>query len=106
VTISASGQKVYVNSVKALGSTAASGASNLILDICYKETAGSITHFGATLSYLRVPQNTTVPMGLNAIITGLGTGTYDVGLCGYSSDASNWDANDYGYTSAFVFVTP
>jgi len=47
-----------------------------------------------------------VPMGLNAIITGLGTGTYDVGLCGYSSDASNWDANDYGYTSAFVFVTP
>ncbi|MCJ7642386.1 MAG: hypothetical protein MUO29_10890 [Desulfobacterales bacterium] len=49
-----------------------------------------------------------MPMGLNAVIGlgAIGTGTYDVGLCGYSSDASNWNANDYGYTSAFVFVTP
>jgi hypothetical protein len=45
-------------------------------------------------------------MGLNAVIDGLAVETYQVGLCGYSSDASNWNANDYGYTSAFVFVTP
>ena len=105
VTISVSGQKVHVNSVRSFGSS--TGANSLSLSICYKETTGSITAVATSVGSLKVPAGTTVPMGLNAIISGLATGTYDVGLCGLSSNWVNWDDNNgYGYTSAFVFVTP
>ena len=31
-----------------------------------------------------------------------GAGTFEVGLCGISGDAANWNSNEFGYTSAFV----
>jgi hypothetical protein len=100
------GQRVYVSSNKALGSTVAGGATDLGLAICYRlaGTADIISVGGWSLG-LRVPQNTRVPMGLTAVISGLEAGTYDVGLCGSTSSA-NWNSNEYGYTSALVFSTP
>ena len=107
VTISASGQKVLVDSAKAMGGSTGSGPSALYLSICYKLSTGSITAVSTTyLGPLGNSKGPVVPYGLNAIIDGLATGTYDVGLCGYSSSYTTWDLNYNGYTSAFVFVTP
>jgi len=106
VTVS-DGQRVYVSSHKALGSSSAGGAGDLDLYICYRVSGSVITPttVGGGSYNMAVPQNTRVPMGLTAVISGLTAGTYDVGLCGITSSA-NWNSNEYGYTSALVFSNP
>jgi hypothetical protein len=39
---------------------------------------------------------------LSATSTGLAPGTYKFGLCGMSSDYSNWNFNEFSYTTALV----
>ncbi len=98
-----SGQKVLVTSHKAVGSIIyASGGIGLNLWICYKQLPnGTLTQVGTGVQNLRVPQNTRALFGLSAVIEGL-NGTYEVGLCGYTSDFSTWNDNGYGYTTALV----
>ena len=40
-------------------------------------------------------------MGLSANVSGLAAGDYTVGLCGTGS--TNWNYNEWGYTTALVF---
>lgn len=104
VTVAA-GDTVLVTSTKAFGSTAVGGAVDLDLDICAKSTApgASIAASGmGQILDLRVPQNTRLPMSLTAILSGLGAGTYQVGLCGSSSQGANWNSNEFSYTTALV----
>jgi hypothetical protein len=42
--------------------------------------------------------------GLSAVFTATTSGTYQVGLCAYSPNASNWNSNEYAYVSAMVFT--
>ena len=104
VTVAA-GQAVYVNASKALGSSAAGGAFDLDLWICRQLAGGPLTQVGSGMLDLRVTQNTRIPFALNARIAGLAPGTYQVGLCGVTSNAANWNSNEYGYTTAFVATT-
>ncbi len=99
----ANGQKVLVIANKALGSfNVAGGGVGLSLWICYKQIPnGSLTQVGIGSQNLRVPQNTRALFGLSAVLEGL-NGTYEVGLCGSSSNFSSWNDNNYGYTTALV----
>ena len=104
VTVAA-GEKVYVSSTKALGSTAAGGASDLDLDVCYKSTASGAVMMRSGMGELldlRVPQNSRVPMTLTALLIGLPAGSYQVALCGTSSQGAAWNSNEYSYTTAMV----
>ena len=105
VAITSSGQRIYVSSNKALGSAAVGGAANLNLYIGYRVSgSGAVpTLVGGGCLGMRVPQNTRVMMGLSAIITGLAPGTYEVGLAGSDNGLGNWNSNEWGYTTAFVF---
>jgi hypothetical protein len=98
----ATGQRVHVTSHAALGSTAAGGANALNLYICYRLSGGLITTVGGGAFGMTAAQNQRHLYGLSAVITGLPAGTYDVGLCG-SSSSTNWNFNEWAYTSAMVF---
>lgn len=102
VTVSAN-QYVFVTADKALGSTAAAGATLLNLRICYQSTGGGAFNLiGGGAFGLRVPTNTRLTFGLNADFLIATAGSYNVGLCGSSSDAANWNNNEWGYVSAFI----
>ncbi len=102
VSITAAGQNIFVNSDKGFGSVAAGGAQDLDLWICYQVTGGALTQVGGAVLDLRVPQNSRVIYGLSAVITALPVGSYSVGLCGTSTNAANWNSNEWSYTSAIV----
>jgi hypothetical protein len=66
-------------------------------------STASPTNIGGGVFGNRVGANTRVTMGLSAVITGLAPGNYQVGLTGLSSDAANWNSNEYSYTTATVY---
>jgi hypothetical protein len=103
VTVSG-GQRVLVLSHRALGTTVAAGAGSLNLFICYEPAAGgTLNSVGGGLFGLRVGANTRLPFGLSSILA-VPAGTYNVGLCGYTSDGNaNWNSNEFSYTSALIF---
>jgi hypothetical protein len=93
------GQKVFVDSSAALGGMAAS--SSLDLFICYGQGA-TVSSVGAGVFNLHTSGASRQTYALNAVITGLATGTYSVGLCGRSSSAATWNDDEWSYTSAMV----
>ncbi|AUX43175.1 uncharacterized protein SOCE26_046180 [Sorangium cellulosum] len=101
VSVTAPGQRVLVVSNKVLGA-GASPADGLFLWICSQQMApsGDITEAGTGIYALRLPANTSISMGLSAVLS-LPPGQYNVGLCG-SSESPFWTNNDYSYTSALV----
>jgi hypothetical protein len=103
VTI-ATGQEIFVTASKALGSSAAGGASDLDIWVCYRSTAvgAPITKVGGGILNLTAPQNARQIYSINGVAVGLPTGTYSVGMCGVSSTAANWNNNEYGYVTAMV----
>jgi hypothetical protein len=98
----AAGQKVYVSSNKSFGSSV--GANALDLWICYQSTAGgsTIQKVGNGILGQQVPANTRVIMGMTYDITNLAAGSYNVGLCGSSSNSASWNLNEWSYTTALV----
>ncbi|MCW5554146.1 MAG: hypothetical protein KIS67_18565 [Verrucomicrobiae bacterium] len=105
VTITSPTQRVMVTSHKAFGSTIVGGAANLNLYIGHRPSGSSVspTNVGQGVLGNRVAAYTRVPMGLSAVITGLSPGDHEVGLTGYSPEASNWNYNDASYTTATVY---
>ena len=98
----ASGQKILVTSHKAVGSISINGGTGLNLWICYKQVPnGTLTQVGTGSQNLRVPQNTRALFGLSAVIERL-NGTYEVELCGYSSNFASWNDSGGGYTTALI----
>ena len=100
-----SGQAVIVNGEITLGSTIAAGASGLRLWICYQPSGGTLTtpHPIDWVDAQVVP-NLLITYPITDTITGLGTGSYTVGLCGEqnASVANNWNLRDWSYTTAQV----
>lgn len=95
------GQTIMVNVCKALGSSV--GAVDLGLDIAYLDLAGgTITGVGNNMYGLSVNAGTRIPFPMNGVISGLPAGTYRVGMAGSSSDATNWDSNEYGYITVTI----
>jgi hypothetical protein len=100
------GGSVHVTSTKVLGSGVAGGANELALYICGQlQPGGALTTVGEGVVGVRVVQNQRVPMTLSAVIAGLAPGSYAVGLCGQVTNgtSTNWNLNEWGYTSALVF---
>ncbi|MCB0179737.1 MAG: hypothetical protein KDI62_16005 [Anaerolineae bacterium] len=95
------GQRVVVHSTKAMGSTMANGGLGLTTYICYRQVGGAIVSVGQSIFGVRVPTGTRVPISLSTVIEGL-NGTYDVGLCGFSTQPTSWNDNAYGYTAALI----
>ena len=102
LTITSALQKVLVNSSKALGTNNIDGAQGLNVWICYQEGDGAVLSVGAGIFGLRAAANTRQLVSLSATLTGLAPGSYRVGLCGKSNDASNWNSNEFSYTTALV----
>lgn len=105
VTIAA-GNRIIVDGVAALGSTAAGGATLSRLSICHQPSAGGalVDNDADYLGVLRVPQNTRVPMSMSQRISSLAAGTYNVGLC-YQAAAgqpAGWNSNDWVNVVAIV----
>lgn len=102
-------QAIFVSSSKALGSNSAGGGTGLSLNICYKPMGGAIATAGMGLSNLRVPNGTRISQSLSGLIEQSATiqaGTYEVGMCGMSSNFSSWLDNDLGWTTAIVYKKP
>ena len=108
IAITAANQILFVSAQKAMGSTAAGGANSLRLSVC-RRTAGSsavpVDNGADWLGDLRVPQNTRVPFSLSTRFENLAVGTYEVGLCGFTSNnqAANWNSNEWTRVTALVF---
>ncbi len=102
------GAKVLVNATRAFGSQGhPTGANALDIRVCSRSTAAGSTlqPLGAGILGLRVAANSRHTFGINAVISNLPAGTYDVGMCG-QTDSPNvvlWNSNEYGYVSALVF---
>lgn len=105
VAVTGPSQKILVTAHKAFGSTSPAGANGLNLYIGYRllSSTGGPTAVGAGIFGNQVAQNTRVTMGLSGVISGLAAGTYAVGLVGLSSDAANWNYNEYSYVTAVVY---
>lgn len=102
ITITTAGQKVFVTSTAAIGTTAETGAGSLDLDICFV-SAGVVYVSGFESLYsIRTSYNTRHPYSLSVILPNLAPGSYEVGMCARTSDP-NWNSNDFGYSSALVF---
>jgi len=104
VTVSiAAGQKIFVTSTATLGAFA-TPATELRLFICQKaQAATELTVVGAGSFGLSAPANTRSHFSLSAVITGLPAGSYAVGICGFTTEAtSHWNNNEFGYTTALV----
>ncbi len=102
-----SGQAVLVNAQITIGSTFAAGASGLRLWICYQPSGGTITT-AHPIDWIdaQTVQNMLAAYPITDTITGLGAGSYTVGLCGQQSGSvtNNWNIEDWAYTTAQVIA--
>jgi hypothetical protein len=98
------GQKVLVTASKALGSSTIGGALDLNLHICYRTNGTTVapTSVGGGIYGNQVAQNTRQIFTVSASVTLFTAGNYDVGLCGFSSNAANWNYNEFGYVTALA----
>ena len=94
--------RILVMANVALGSTAPSGAGDLNVFPCYKGRSGGLVTDGAGIFGLKVAQDTRITVGISRIFIGLASDEYEVGMCGYSGSAADWNFNDNGYVSAMV----
>ena len=99
----AAGQKVHVVANKAFG-TLASPSNGLDLYPCYQSTlfGSPIVTLGSGILNNAMPANSRITMGISHVITGLNSGTYNVGMCGDDDGNGSWLNNDQGYVSAVV----
>ncbi|MDB4957104.1 MAG: hypothetical protein JWO36_4673 [Myxococcales bacterium] len=101
VTIAAN-QKIYASANAGLGSLATAGTA-LNIYMCYQLSGGPVTTWSLGMFGLTSAANSRQVYGISAVMSGLGAGTYAVGMCGSSTSAANWNNNEWGYLSAMVF---
>jgi hypothetical protein len=100
------GQKLHVTSHKAMGSSNVGGANGLGLVVCSLPDgapAGTApTTYGGAMLGLTVPQNTRIVFGISAIVESLPAGTHKVGMCATVATPTDWNLNEFGYTTVLV----
>jgi hypothetical protein len=98
---------IMINSTRTLGTTTGITTGTYNIYICYRNTnGGTITTMGGGMLGLRLPANTRIPFSLSYSTPLLPAGIYEVGLCGNCSDPSQWNSNDWGYTTAMAYKLP
>jgi hypothetical protein len=88
---------------KALGSIAVGGAGNLDIWAGSQLGVNPIVQHGGGILNLRCSQNTRDLFTMTHIYTGLAAGTYTIGMVGITTEAANWNNNEWGYISVIVF---
>jgi len=103
---------ITINLTKAIGSSLYGGATALTVNLGYQKAGGSVNEFDVPdqnnigrITNLRVPSGTRLPLTLSGTYqTNFKAGeTYDIGIVGFSSDASQW--NDSGFCKGFIEVS-
>lgn len=103
VSITSTSQKVYVVSTCALGALA-TAATSLNIYPGYKLTSSpTINTSGGGIFGLTCPANTRLTYTISAVITNLAPGNYQFGMVGSSSNAVNWNNNEWSYTTVMVY---
>jgi hypothetical protein len=104
VVITSSTQVVHYTGSVTLGSTSVGGAQDLNIYPAYNNTndPSPVNLMGAGTFGLRCAQNTRQTYTVTGTVTGLAPGTYYFGVAGNSTNAANWNNNEYGYQSIFV----
>ncbi|MHC1774995.1 MAG: hypothetical protein AB9834_06220 [Lentimicrobium sp.] len=98
---------IMINSSRTLGTTAGITTGTFNIYICYRNTnGGNIITMGGGMLGLRLPANTRIPFSLSYSTPLLPAGIYEVGLCGNCNDPSQWNSNDWGYTTAMAYKLP
>ncbi|MBE0639812.1 MAG: hypothetical protein IH598_14935 [Bacteroidales bacterium] len=99
---------ILIHSTRGMGSTTgvnSTGSMNLYL--CYRNiNGGSIVSIGGGIFGLMVPAGTRIPFSLSSTTGFLAPGTYEVGLCGTTNAPSQWNSNEFGYTTAMAYKLP
>lgn len=98
---------IMINSTRTLGTTTGITTGTFNIYICYRNTnGGNIITMGGGMLGLRLPANSRIPFSLSYSTPLLPAGIYEVGLCGACSDPSQWNSNDWGYTTAMAYKLP
>lgn len=98
---------IMINSTRTLGTTTGITTGTFNIYICYRNTnGGNIITMGGGMLGLRLPANTRIPFSLSYSTPLLPAGIYEVGLCGACNDPSQWNSNDWGYTTAMAYKVP
>jgi hypothetical protein len=93
------GEDVLVTSSAALGSV--DGARDLDLDVCYSSGVTVVPIPNSGVDNLTAASGQQQLFTLSAVAEGL-SGTYSVGLCAQSSDATSWNLQCGGQTTVQV----
>lgn len=98
---------IMINSSRTLGTTTGITTGTFNIYICYRNTnGGNLINMGGGMLGLRLPANSRIPFSLSYSTPLLPAGTYEVGLCGACIDPSQWNSNDWGYTTAMAYKLP
>lgn len=99
VTITSSTQTVFISASKALGS-GPTGAFDLnIWPMCKMVGDPYFQYIGGGMLGLSCAPNTRQTYAINGVFSNLPPGIYEFGMGGYSSNAVNWNNNEWGYVS-------
>lgn len=95
---------IMINSSRTLGTTTGITTGTFNMYMCYRNTnGGSLITMGGGMFGMRLPANTRIPFSLSYSTPLLPAGIYEVGLCGDCSDPSQWNSNEWGYTTAMAY---
>lgn len=95
------GETLHVYGLVSLGTASGGGAASTNFAIGYRTSGSGSAPTPVNVSSAVLPALMRVPIFAQATITGLGPGTYEVGLC-YSSTVSSWNYADWARGIAFV----
>lgn len=98
------GDVAHVTANAAFGSHANGGGVDLRIYPCYQLAggAGPLLRIGGGMFGLTTPQGHRSTFGVSGVAQGLPAGTYEFGMCGYSTSPATWNNNEWGYASVIV----
>jgi hypothetical protein len=102
VTLTAATQRIFIQAQGVFGTTSTTGASQLNIGVCWKQTTGFNVVAVNQLRGLSIPAAGRSAYSVTGIATNLVVGSYYVGLCGSSTASTQW--NDNGETSVTALV--
>lgn len=99
VTITSSTQTVFITASKALGSGPTGAGQLNIWPVCKMIGDPYFQYSGGGIFGLSCAPNTRQTYSINGVFSNLPPGIYEFGMGGYSSNAANWNSNEWGYVS-------
>ncbi|MCO5257707.1 MAG: hypothetical protein M9926_13225 [Lentimicrobium sp.] len=98
---------IMIHSTRGLGTTTGITTGLLNIYVCYRNVSGgAITTLGGGILGMRLPANTRIPFSLSYSTGFLPAGVYEVGLCGSCNEPSQWNSNEFGYTTGMAYKLP